>query len=73
MQVRLVSILYNSTQCIRKCGVDVLEIGPRDVSDLFPLCRTDDVLAGFYVKVGRRSNSALPVLMMLLYDSSSSY
>src|SRR4029453_7892333 len=34
----------------RYCGVDVHEIGPREVADLFPLARTDDVLAGFYVK-----------------------
>ena len=34
----------------RKCGVDVREIGPADVAALFPLCRVDDVLAGFYVE-----------------------
>ena len=28
----------------RKCGVDVLEISPDEVKNLFPLCRTDDVL-----------------------------
>src|SRR5688572_24837863 len=34
----------------RFCGVDVEEIGPNVVRELFPLARTDDVLAGFYVK-----------------------
>ena len=33
----------------RKCGVDVQEISPSEVLDKFPLCRTEDVLAGFYV------------------------
>jgi glycine cleavage system aminomethyltransferase T/glycine/D-amino acid oxidase-like deaminating enzyme len=33
----------------RFCGVDVHEIGPADVRKLFPLARTDDILAGFYV------------------------
>lgn len=27
------------------------EIGAKEVEKLFPLCRTDDVLAGFYVAV----------------------
>ncbi len=34
----------------RYCGVDVHEISGREVRDLFPLARTDDILAGFYVK-----------------------
>jgi len=34
----------------RHCGVDVHEISGREVRDLFPLARTDDILAGFYVK-----------------------
>ena len=34
----------------RYCGVDVHEISARDVQELFPLARTDDILAGFYVK-----------------------
>ena len=34
----------------RKHGVDVQEINARQVKDLFPLCKTDDVIAGFYVK-----------------------
>lgn len=40
----------------RKCGVDVQEISAREVKELFPLCRTDDVLAGFYVKDDGRVN-----------------
>src|SRR5512141_1644686 len=34
----------------RYCGVDVHEISAAEVKDLFPLARTDDILAGFYVK-----------------------
>src|SRR2546425_7879 len=34
----------------RYCGVDVHEISAAEVSDLFPLARTDDILAGFYVR-----------------------
>jgi len=37
-------------------GVDVHEIGPKDVEQLFPLCRVDDVLAGFYVEDDGRVN-----------------
>ncbi|HVV86824.1 MAG TPA: FAD-dependent oxidoreductase [Kofleriaceae bacterium] len=33
----------------RHCGVDVHEISPREMKELFPLARTDDLLAGFYV------------------------
>jgi 4-methylaminobutanoate oxidase (formaldehyde-forming) len=33
----------------RYCGVDVHEISAREVADMFPLARTDDILAGFYV------------------------
>jgi 4-methylaminobutanoate oxidase (formaldehyde-forming) len=33
----------------RYCGVEVEEISPSEVADLFPAARTDDVLAGFYV------------------------
>jgi 4-methylaminobutanoate oxidase (formaldehyde-forming) len=40
----------------RYCGIDVHEIGPRDVADMFPLARTDDVLAGFYVAEDGRVN-----------------
>jgi heterotetrameric sarcosine oxidase gamma subunit len=40
----------------RHCGVDVHEISAREVADLFPLARTDDVLAGFYVPGDGRVN-----------------
>ena len=40
----------------RFCGVDVHEISPAQVRDLFPLCRTDDILAGFYVPDDGRAN-----------------
>ncbi len=37
-------------------GIDVHEIGPNQVKELFPLAKTDDVLAGFYVKEDGRTN-----------------
>lgn len=40
----------------RYCGVDVHEISPSEVQRLFPLARTDDILAGFYVKEDGRVN-----------------
>ncbi len=40
----------------RYCGVDVHEISPREVKELFPLARVDDVLAGFYVKEDGQAN-----------------
>ena len=40
----------------RRCGVDVQEISPKEVNDLFPLCKTDDILAGFYVETDGRVN-----------------
>ncbi|HEY6460537.1 MAG TPA: FAD-dependent oxidoreductase [Polyangiaceae bacterium] len=40
----------------RYCGVDVHEISPANVKELFPLARVDDVLAGFYVKEDGRAN-----------------
>jgi glycine cleavage system aminomethyltransferase T/glycine/D-amino acid oxidase-like deaminating enzyme len=33
----------------RYCGIDVQELSAKQVHDLFPLARTDDILAGFYV------------------------
>ena len=42
---------YNRLQ-----GIDVQEIGPADVAQLFPLCRVDDVLRGFYVADDGRVN-----------------
>lgn len=40
----------------RKCGVDVQELSPAEVQTLFPLCRVDDLHAGFYVKTDGRVN-----------------
>ncbi|HSR15905.1 MAG TPA: FAD-dependent oxidoreductase, partial [Gemmatimonadales bacterium] len=40
----------------RHCGVEVHEISGREVAELFPLARTDDVLAGFYVPGDGRAN-----------------
>lgn len=40
----------------RLCGVDVHEISPAQVADLFPLAKTDDLLAGFYVKEDGRAD-----------------
>jgi glycine cleavage system aminomethyltransferase T/glycine/D-amino acid oxidase-like deaminating enzyme len=40
----------------RACGVDVHEISAKQVGEMFPLARTDDILAGFYVKEDGRAN-----------------
>ena len=40
----------------RWCGVDVHEISAAEVAELFPLARTDDILAGFYVAEDGRAN-----------------
>jgi glycine cleavage system aminomethyltransferase T/glycine/D-amino acid oxidase-like deaminating enzyme len=40
----------------RHCGVEVHEISAREVAELFPLARTDDVLAGFYIPADGRVN-----------------
>ena len=40
----------------RYCGVEVHEISPAEVGELFPLARTDDLLAGFYVAEDGRAN-----------------
>jgi 4-methylaminobutanoate oxidase (formaldehyde-forming) len=40
----------------RLLGVEVNEISPREVADLWPLARTDDVLAGFYIPDDGRVN-----------------
>jgi len=40
----------------RHCGIDVHEISAAQVGDLFPLARTDDILAGFYVKEDGKAN-----------------
>jgi len=40
----------------RHCGVEVHEISAKEVGELFPLARTDDILAGFYVPQDGRVN-----------------
>jgi 4-methylaminobutanoate oxidase (formaldehyde-forming) len=40
----------------RHCGVDVHEISASQVKELFPLAKTDDLLAGFYVQGDGRVN-----------------
>src|SRR5215472_16111020 len=40
----------------RYCGVDVHELSRREVQQLFPLARVDDIEAGFYVKEDGRVN-----------------
>ena len=40
----------------RHCGVEVEEISPSEVAELFPMARTDDILAGFYVQRDGRAN-----------------
>eukprot|EP00468_Gymnochlora_sp_CCMP2014_P000089 CAMPEP_0167743692 /NCGR_PEP_ID=MMETSP0110_2-20121227/2155_1 /TAXON_ID=629695 /ORGANISM="Gymnochlora sp., Strain CCMP2014" /LENGTH=829 /DNA_ID=CAMNT_0007628087 /DNA_START=623 /DNA_END=3109 /DNA_ORIENTATION=+ len=40
----------------RKCGIDVQELTPDEILSLFPLCKVDDVLAGFYVEGDGRVN-----------------
>jgi 4-methylaminobutanoate oxidase (formaldehyde-forming) len=40
----------------RYCGVNVQELSPREVGELFPLARVDDIEAGFYVPEDGRVN-----------------
>jgi len=40
----------------RYCGIDVQQLSPREVGDLFPLARVDDIEGGFYVKEDGRVN-----------------
>lgn len=40
----------------RHCGVDVHEISPAQIKELFPIAKVDDLLAGFYVKEDGRAN-----------------
>lgn len=40
----------------RYCGVNVHELSPREVEELFPLARVDDIEAGFYVPEDGRVN-----------------
>jgi 4-methylaminobutanoate oxidase (formaldehyde-forming) len=40
----------------RLCGVEIHEISPREVEQMWPLARVDDVLAGFYIPADGRVN-----------------
>ncbi|MBS2022377.1 MAG: GcvT family protein [Deltaproteobacteria bacterium] len=40
----------------RHCGIDVQEISPSEIKELFPLAKVDDLLAGFYVKGDGRAD-----------------
>ncbi|HXB49932.1 MAG TPA: FAD-dependent oxidoreductase [Streptosporangiaceae bacterium] len=40
----------------RHCGVEVHEISAGEVTELWPLARTDDVIAGFYIPADGRVN-----------------
>ncbi|HYN29661.1 MAG TPA: FAD-dependent oxidoreductase [Dermatophilaceae bacterium] len=40
----------------RHLGLEVHEVGPREIAELFPLARTDDLLAGFHVPGDGRVN-----------------
>jgi glycine cleavage system aminomethyltransferase T/glycine/D-amino acid oxidase-like deaminating enzyme len=40
----------------RHLGIDVHEISPAQIGELFPLARTDDLLAGFYVEEDGRAD-----------------
>src|SRR4051812_14169952 len=40
----------------RHCGIDVHEISPGQIKELFPLAKVDDILAGFYVKEDGQGN-----------------
>jgi heterotetrameric sarcosine oxidase gamma subunit len=40
----------------RYCGIDVQQLSPREVGDLFPLAKVDDIEGGFYVKEDGRVN-----------------
>jgi len=44
----------------RSCGVDVHEVSAIEVAEMFPLARTDDVLAGFYVEAVEPTRSTSP-------------
>lgn len=50
-------------------GIQVEEISPNQVKDLFPLCSTDDVVAGFYVPTDGRVNP-VDVTMSLVKGAS---
>lgn len=40
----------------RYCGIDVQEISPKEIKELFPLAHVDDLHAGFYIKDDGRVN-----------------
>jgi 4-methylaminobutanoate oxidase (formaldehyde-forming) len=40
----------------RYCGIDVHEISPAQIKEMFPYAHVDDILAGFYVKEDGRVN-----------------
>ncbi len=40
----------------RHVGLDVIEISPAEIAERFPIARTDDLLAGFYVPQDGRVN-----------------
>ena len=40
----------------RRLGLEVHEVSPREIAELFPLARTDDLLAGFHVPGDGRVN-----------------
>jgi 4-methylaminobutanoate oxidase (formaldehyde-forming) len=40
----------------RYCGIDVHELSPRQVQELFPLAKVDDIAGGFFVKEDGRVN-----------------
>lgn len=40
----------------RFCGIDVSEISPSEVKELFPIAKVDDIVAGFYVPTDGRVN-----------------
>jgi glycine/D-amino acid oxidase-like deaminating enzyme len=40
----------------RHCGIDVHEISPGQIKELFPIAKVDDLLAGFYVKEDGRAD-----------------
>ncbi len=53
----------------RKNGVDVQEITPAEVKQLFPLCKTDDLLSGFYVADDGKTRSICHHLPAVLHTT----
>ena len=46
----------------RHCGIDVQEITPHQIAELFPLARTDDLLAGMMHAAGSRLRQGARIL-----------